>query len=108
MLTYILAHSLTMDDLTLRLKAYAGRYVVILADQKDCCLVQDPRALREVYYSTTSNQIVCGSQPNLIIEYSSPKLGAPPNCDAVRFYNREMINAQWVGDETCYLHIKHL
>lgn len=94
------------------IKGYVGRYVFIYMNKNEFNLVHDPLALREVYFCTSMNRIICGSQPNLIKDYSVPAISVTDD-DAIRlFYERDMKNVRlgrlWVGDETYYEGIKHL
>jgi len=107
-LSDILAGANSKEELFLQMKQYAGSYVVIYMDEKDGIIVPDARATREVYYCRNANQIVCGSQPNLVAEFSKPKLHITKNDELLDFYKNDLWDSRWVGDETCYEGIKHL
>ncbi len=107
-LTDIQAHSNSLNELVAWLKQYAGQYVIIFNTQEQSIIIQDARSLREVYYCTKPNLVLCGSQPNLIARYGTPTLAVNDDPVAVRFYRSEMRNSHWVGDETAYKGINHL
>ena len=94
------------------LKPYAGRYAFLYKDNTEVAIIHDPLGLREIYYCTQSNRVICGSQPNLVDEFSEPKLGVTKNPDILHFYENEMKSVRsgrlWVGDETYYQNINHL
>ena len=108
----ITSKSGSFRDFILAIKPYAGRYVLVYKDETCLKLVQDALSLREVYYSTKQNLIVCGSQPNLIATYSAPKLTTTKNPDVIAFLKNHMRSVRngclWVGDGTYYDQIKHL
>lgn len=101
-----------LGDLFDTLKLYAGRYALLYWDNTDFAIFHDPLGLREIYYCTQPNQIICGSQPNLIDAFAYPKLGVTKNQHILDFYNKDMKLVRsgrlWVGDETYYHNIKHL
>lgn len=94
------------------LKAYAGRYALIYKDPSDFVVLHDPLGLREIYYCTRPNRVICGSQPNLLNRFSEPRLGVRQDPEVVEFYNKDIKLVRngrlWVGDETYYQDIKHL
>lgn len=102
------------EDLFLRIKPYAGSYVLLYKDGKNAIIVQDALAVREVYYCTKENRIICGSQPNLIAEYSEPTIKARNEPEFIEFYAKHSLNlrwnhtCEWIGDETFYDGVKHL
>ncbi len=98
----------TPEEFILRLKPYAGRYVFIYQDDRRCVVVQDALALREVYYCTTTDVIVCGSQPNLIAAFSVAEKQTTDDLAIERFYKNEFKNRKWVGDSKYYKNIRHL
>lgn len=99
-------------DLFDALKRYAGRYALLCGNGKDFVIVHDPLGTREIYYSVLQNKVICGSQPNLIDEFSDPKLGITKNQDILEFYEKDMKLVRsgrlWVGDETYFHGVKHL
>jgi hypothetical protein len=108
----IISKSRSFRDFILAIKPYAGRYVLVYEDETCLKLVQDALSLREVYYSTKRNLIVCGSQPNLIATYSNPKLRKTKNPEVVSFLVNHMKWVRngrlWVGDGSYYDQINHL
>lgn len=100
------------EDLITVIKDYAGRYAIIYKDKTSFTIVHDPLGLREIYYCTQPNKVICGSQPNLLDAFSEPKLGVTKNRDILEFYNHDMKLVRsgrlWVGDETYFQDVKHL
>jgi hypothetical protein len=89
-------------------RRYTGTWAFMLASEHGSILVHDARALREVYYCQTGNGIVCGSQPHLIAQYSSPEIPRSVDSELVEFFSREMWDSRWVGDGTVFEGVKHL
>ena len=104
----ILANTSTMETLVLWIKQYAGSYALLYKDDKDAFIQHDALALREVYYCTKDNQIVCGSQPNLIAKFADPQIKPTSDPDLLDFYENHFKNSKWIGDETYYEGVKHL
>jgi len=100
------------NDFIAIIKKYAGRYALIYRDRSNFTIMHDMVALREIYYCTHTNRIICGSQPNLINAFSLPKLGVTQDKNILHFYEHDMKTVRsgrlWVGDETYYHHVKHL
>ena len=100
------------EDLINALKPYAGRYALIYRDDNTFAVLHDPLGLREIYYCTQSNLVICGSQPNLLDAFAEPKLGITKDPDILHFYKHDMKYVRsgrlWVGDETYYHCVKHL
>jgi hypothetical protein len=100
------------EDLIFALKPFAGRYALIYRDNNRLDILHDPLALREIYYCTRSNKVICGSQPNLLDAFSEPKLGITQSQDIIYFYKNDMRQVRsgrlWVGDETYYHNVKKL
>jgi hypothetical protein len=96
----------------LALKAYVGRYAVFYQDRVSLTLVQDALALREVYYCLRENEIVCGSQPNLLVNFSQPKIKESSDPEVLDFVQNHLPHIRrgrlWVGDGTPFDEIKHL
>lgn len=96
------------------IKKYSGRYALFYKDDEYEAFIPDALALREIYYCLVPNRVVCGSQPNLIAEFSDPKLDLSKEGPVIDFYNAHIKNGrwdpacQWIGDETCFEGIKHL
>jgi len=111
-LATIMDESDTFVSFVRAIKNYAGRYVFLYKDGHSFNLIHDPLAIREVYYSTARNRAVCGSQPNLLNEFSAPRLEETSSPDIRNFYEQDMKKVRfgrfWVGDETFYNDIKHL
>jgi len=101
-----------MQDFIFTIKPYVGRYALIYLDKDQCAIFHDALGLREIYYCTNKNKVICGSQPNLISRYSDPKLGVTENRDILDFYQNDMklvrSGRAWVGDETYFKDVKHL
>jgi len=108
----ILEKSDTFDSFLEAIKAYAGQFVFIYMNNHEVKVIHDALALREVYYCTGANKIVCGSQPNLISLYSNPHLNITSDKGICRFYEHDINIVRggrfWVGDETYYEEVKHL
>jgi hypothetical protein len=94
------------------IKNKAGRFVLIYLEGSTAKLVQDALALREVYYCTAPNLVVCASQPNLVVPCSNPKLSISDDPVTERFYSQDMGHVRnrslWVGDGTYYMNLRHL
>jgi len=102
----------SLDAVIALMKPMAGRYAMIYRDKGDFVIFNDPLGLREIYYCTKANRIICGSQPNLINEFAKPRLGITDNRDILEFYEKDLklvrSGRAWVGDETYFKNIKHL
>ena len=104
----------SLESLILRIKRYAGRYVLLYLNAKDAFIFHDALGLREIYYCIKNNRIVCGSQPNVVAKFANPEIKRtidPELLDFYRIYSRESKwnpNCKWIGDETYYESIKHL
>jgi hypothetical protein len=111
-LATIMNESDTFVSFIQAIKYYAGRYVFIYMDDNSFNVIHDPLAIREVYYATAQNRVVCGSQPNLLAEFSAPRLDETSNPDIQNFYEYDMKKVRlgkfWVGDETFYSGVNHL
>jgi hypothetical protein len=103
-----------IDELIAWMKRYAGRYAVFYQDHDTAAIFPDALALREIYFYTSENQVVCGSQPNLLAEFSSPEIGRSDDSRQIEFYHLHSSNSRWnpeykwVGEDTCYQDVKHL
>jgi hypothetical protein len=100
------AHSL--EGLVSWMKRYAGRYALLYKNEKDAVILSDAFGLREIYYCTKDNQIVCGSQPNLVAKFGNPEIKPTSNHKLLDFYRNHLKNSSWIGDETYYEGVKHL
>lgn len=102
----------SFDDLIAAINPLAGRYAIIYKDATHFKIVNDPLGLREIYYCTQPNRVICGSQPNLLDAFSEPQLGITTNNKILRFYTCDMKLVRsgrlWVGDDTYYNSVKHL
>jgi hypothetical protein len=111
-LRQVATESHSFEAMVLAVKNKAGRYVLIYLDGSNAMLVQDALALREVYYCTAPNLVVCGSQPNLVVPCSNPKLRASDDPVTKQFYTQDMgfvrNRSLWVGDGTYYASLRHL
>ena len=84
-----------LEDLFLRVKPYVGRYALIYKDDKNTMIVQDAISLREVYYFTEENRVICGSQPNLIAKYADPSTPARNDKEFREYFAKNSINKKW-------------
>ena len=113
-LSDIIANICNLEGLFLFIKRYAGRYVLLYIAREKTIILNDPLSLREVYFCTEHNDIICGSQPNLILEYARPNIKSRRDPDFLEYYNAHSIsskwnpNIKWIGDETYYDGIMHL
>jgi hypothetical protein len=111
-LSDILAETKSFTSLLEKIKAYTGQFVFLYLDGQTLTAVHDALALREIYYCTSYNRVICGSQPNLLKEYSDPPLCITANNDILHFYAHDLQMQRegrlWVGDETYFDGIKHL
>jgi hypothetical protein len=107
-LAHIVSHSQSFEEFVMNIKPYAGRYVFLYRDNDRCTVLQDALALREVYYCTKNNLIVCGSQPNLIAQFAVPEIGVTSDLEIQDFYRNHFRNSKWIGDDTYYENVKHL
>jgi hypothetical protein len=102
----------TFSDLIAAIKPFAGRYALIYRDKTTFAILHDPLGLREIYYCTQPNRVICGSQPNLLEVFSEPKLGVTQDQSILHFYEHDMKLVRngrlWVGDETYYHNVNHL
>ena len=103
-----------LKSLFLWIKRYVGIYALLYKDEDETIIFHDALALREIYYSVKENQIICGSQPNLLIKYAEPEIGPRTDPDFVEYYEDHSNNSRWnpyckwIGDETYYDGIHHL
>lgn len=104
----IIASANSMEGFVSRVKRYAGCYALLFIGDKEAVILHDARALREIYYCTKSNQIVCGSQPNLLTKFANPEIKPTSDHDLLDFYKNHLWDSRWVGDETYYQGVKHL
>jgi hypothetical protein len=100
------------DELISEIKPLAGRYALIYQDNKNFLIMHDTRAIRQIYYCTKINKIICASQPNFINRFSSPHLGVTQNENIIHFYENDMPKVRnqrfWVGEDTYYQDVKQL
>lgn len=104
----IIASAGSMKEFISRIKRYAGCYALLAKSDSAAIFVHDARGLREIYYCTETNQIICGSQPNLVAEFSNPEIKPTTDHDLLDFYNNHLWDSRWVGDETYFGGVKHL
>jgi len=113
-LSDIIASAHSIECFISYIKRYAGRYALIYKGTKETIIFPDALALRELYYCTGDNKIVCGSQPNLVAKFSNPKILPRSDPDFLEFYTNHMKDSRWnpiykwIGDTTYYEGIKHL
>lgn len=110
----LIAETRGVADFISHIKQYAGRYVLLYDDQDAHIILNDPLALREIYYCSEDNRVLCASQPNLIAEFASPKITGRVDRDFLRYFashskdSRWNPYCRWIGDETSYAGINHL
>ncbi len=113
-LSDISANVATPETLFAGLKRYVGIYAVFYSDGSNAVMLHDALALREIYYCTKDNQIVCGSQPNLIVKFADPELRPTTDREFMEFFANHSKNSRWnpyckwIGDETYYEGVRHL
>lgn len=102
------------DSLFLWIKRYAGRYALFYLDDKDTIILNDALALREIYYCTKDNQIICASQPSLVVKFAKPEIKPRSDPEFLDYFTKHSKNSKWnpyykwIGDETYFMGIKHL
>jgi len=110
----ILANVYSMESLISWIKRYAGSYALLYKDDGETAILHDALALREIYYCSKENQIICGSQPNLLVNFAKPEIKPRNDPDFLEYYTKHSKNSKWnpyckwIGDETYYEGIKHL
>lgn len=104
----IIVRTESLNDLFMNLKRYSGNYALLYQSNKNTIILQDALSLREIYYCTSENKIICGSQPNLIAAFASPPIYKTKNHEILDFYNNHIMNNSWIGDETLFDGINHL
>ena len=113
-LKYIFAGFAGLENLFSQIKRYAGSYALFYTDNLNAIILNDALTLREIYYCTNNNQIVCGSQPNLVAKFSNPTIKETNNPDLLEYYAKNADGGRWnpecvwIGDETLYDGIKHV
>ena len=102
----------SFDDLIAAVKPYTGRYVIIYRDDNRFNILHDALGLREVFYSTQPNKVVCGSQPNLLARFSKPEIKKSSDREVMDFVQNHLPRVRngrlWPGDGTPYEAVKHL
>lgn len=104
----LLARTAGLNDFLTGAKQYAGNYALLYQSDHNVVIMQDALALREIYYCTGENKIVCGSQPNLMLPFADPVILETNNPDLLDFYRHHLKDSSWIGDETLYEGVKHL
>jgi len=110
----LLTGSSSASDLLALCSRYSGRYALLYDAAAETILFNDALASREIYYCTDENQIVCGSQPNLVAMFAEPQIEARNDPTFLTFYRQHSRNNRWdptykwIGDETFYDGIRHL
>ncbi len=111
-LTELAENAETSESLFDALKKRAGQFVLICLEGGEIMVLHDALGLREVYYCTSQNLIICGSQPNVVSEFSNPPLGISQDEGTRRYHDHDLKRLRagrfWIGDETYYAEIKHL
>lgn len=104
----ILASAHNFESFVKSIRRYAGTFAFLFKDDKNFAILNDARALREIYYCLEDNLIVCGSQPNLVAKFSSPEVKTSSDPMLVDFYRNQLQDSRWIGDDTYFDGIKHL
>lgn len=104
----ILLGTSSIAQLFLNIKKYSGSYIFLYWDQEKFIIWSDARAVQEIYYCTTENRVICGSQPNLLVKFSDPTIKPQNDPNLLDFYNHHLWDSRWVGDETYFSGVKHL
>lgn len=102
----------SFESLVSSIKRYAGQYCLIYKDAASFNIIHDPLGTREIYYCDFPNKTICGSQPNLLKEYSSPPIVITSDKNKKDFFERDIKKVRRgrlsVGDETYFEGVKHL
>ena len=104
----ILGQINTIENLFFEIKKYVGSYALIYKDPRRMIILNDALSLREIYYCTKENDVVCGSQPNLMVKFGNPAITPTDDTCVLDFYNNHLKNCSWIGDETYFRGVKHL
>jgi hypothetical protein len=104
----LLARVNGLNDFLAGAKRYAGNYALLYQSDRDTVIRQDALALREIYYCTGENRIICASQPNLLLPFAKPEIRESTDPDLLDFYRNHLKNSIWIGDETLYEGVRHL
>lgn len=104
----ILGSAQNFESFVSSTRRYAGTFALLFKDDKDLAFLNDARALREIYYCTEDNLVVCGSQPNLAAKFSRPEVKLSSDPLVIDFYKNHLQDSRWIGDETYFGGIKHL
>jgi hypothetical protein len=111
-LSDIITNSDSFSSFLEQTKVCTGQFVFIYINGPTICTIHDALALREIYYCTSYNRVICGSQPNILKEYSDPSLDITTDKAILEFYKDDLRQIRsgrfWVGDETYFDGIKHL
>lgn len=105
----IICHASSVMNAISLTRTLAGRWIVILQIDSNSYIWTDPCGLRQVYYYSAKDKIVCGSTPEIIkkfypLEYSQDE-------DLLEFIHSEEFAKNeyfWVGDTTWYRDCMHL
>lgn len=90
------------------MKRYSGSYVLMFLSDDNMHVFHDAKGKREIYYCAHYNEIICGSQPNLIAEYSKPKIQISQDPELLDFFNHYLYDSGWVGNESLFDGVCHL
>lgn len=100
------------EDVVLALKQLTGRYVLLYCANHRVNVVSDALGLREVYYTTIPNLVVCGSQPHLLAKFSQPRIEPSRDPNLTDFLHSDWPRVRdgrlWPGDGTTFEGVKHL
>lgn len=89
-------------------KPLCGIYAFVYEGADGTFVQHDALGLREVYFCTRPNVVVCASQPNFIAAHARPPIEPSRDPDLIDFRARHFRHAKWIGSDTAYEGIGHL
>ncbi|MBP9009710.1 MAG: hypothetical protein WAP08_04870 [Smithellaceae bacterium] len=101
-------NSNSITNLFCQVKRFAGAYAIIYKNSTDYIIFHDALGIREIYYCTSENLIICGSQPNLIADFSEPPIRVTDDPLFLDFFNNHLKNSSMISDNTYFKDVKHL
>ena len=108
LLAEIVATSKNIDSCSAGFKPLCGIYAFVYAGADGIFVQHDALSLREVYFCTGPNVVVCASQPNFIAAHSRPSIVPSRDPRLIDFRARHFKHAKWIGSETAFEGIHHL
>lgn len=93
----------SLQDLLEQISHYAGRFVLIVADNNKLFFIHDALAARKVFYCNHNQEIWIGSQPHLLAKVL--ELKNTTNSSKIKFYKSDAfrsLHSANIGDTTCY------